>query len=81
MNLMAGLEFSTLGCKSDKGKKNMFINQSKYSKEQLKEFNVLSCKSTEAPMSTLFKLNKDGSGKVFSKKDIKGIIGSFLFLT
>ena len=62
-------------------KEEIFINQSKYTKEILKKFGLEDAKSYSTPMSATCKLEKDENGKKVDQKLYRGMIGSLLYLT
>ena len=73
MNYFLGLEVK----QTDDG---IFINQSKYTKNLLKNFNLQYCAVVATPMATATKLDLD-EGAVVDVTDYRGMIGSLLYLT
>ena len=80
MSMMGELNFF-LGLQIKQLKDGIFISQSKYVKELLKKFNMLSSKATNIPMSSTLSLDQDEHGKLVNEKQYRGMIGSLLYLT
>jgi len=59
----------------------IFISQSKYVNELLKNFKMHESKHTSTPMTTSTKLDQDLNGKPVNDKTYRGMIGSLLYLT
>ena len=70
-----------LGLQIKQYKDGIFINQTKYARDNLKKFDMDGVKSSKTLMSTTTKLNKDKNGKSVDEKQFRGIIGSLLYLT
>ena len=80
MSLMGELTFF-LGLQIKQTSKGIFVNQSKYTKDLLKRFNMEDAKPFGTPMSTSTKLDKDEKGKDVDQTLYRGMIGSLLYLT
>ena len=61
MSMMGELNFF-LGLQVKQLKEGIFINQSKFSKELLKKYNMTDAKEISTPMATSTKLDKDEAG-------------------
>ena len=73
MNYFLGLQVK----QTDDG---IFINQSKYTKNLLKKFNLQDCTAVATPMATATKLDPD-EGALVDVTNYRGMIGSLLYLT
>ena len=71
MNYFLGLQVK----QTDDG---IFINQSKYTKNLLKKFNLQDCAAAATPMATTTKLDPD-AGAVVDVSNYRGMIGSLLY--
>ena len=80
MSMMGELNFF-LGLQIKQTDNGIFINQSKYTKELLKKFDINSQKSSDTPMSSSLKLTKDENGPSEDVTRYRGMIGSLLYLT
>ena len=80
MSMMGELKFF-LGLQIKQCKDGIFINQTKYARDILKNFVMDGVKSNKTPMSFTAKLNKDENGKLVNEKRFRGMIGSLLYLT
>ncbi|XP_070040071.1 uncharacterized mitochondrial protein AtMg00810-like [Nicotiana tomentosiformis] len=61
--------------------KGIFISQTKYTKELIKNFGMKNAKSIGTPMSPTTTLEEDNNGKSVDEMIYKGMIGSLLYLT
>ena len=59
----------------------IFFNQSKFTKELLKKYDMNDAKEISTPMGTATKLDKDEQGKEVNETMYRGMIGSLLYLT
>ncbi|GKC59862.1 retrovirus-related pol polyprotein from transposon TNT 1-94 [Tanacetum coccineum] len=80
MSMMGKLNFF-LGLQIKQMEDEIFFNQSKYSKEMLKKFELEDSKPTKTPMSTKIKLTKDDEADSMDSSKYQGMIGSLLYLT
>ena len=80
MSMMGELNFF-LGLQVKQLKEGIFINQSKFSKELLKKYNMTDAKEISTPMATSTKLDKDEAGVSVNETLYRGMIGSLLYLT
>ncbi|WVZ76041.1 hypothetical protein U9M48_024043 [Paspalum notatum var. saurae] len=80
MSLMGELQFF-LGLQIKQGLEGTFIHQSKYTKDILNKFNMGDSKPMTTPMSTNTALDADEDGEAVDQKEIRGMIGSLLYLT
>ena len=62
-------------------KYEIFINQTKYNRDILKNFGMDGVKSSKTPMSTTTKLKKDENGKPVNEKQFRVLIKSLFYLT
>ncbi|XP_031262652.1 uncharacterized protein LOC116120820 [Pistacia vera] len=74
ISMFLGLQIKQIDC-------DMFVSQSKYTKNMLKRFNLESAKHANTPMSSSLKLSKDDNGKKVDHKLFRSMIGSLLYLT
>ena len=79
MNMMGELSYF-LGLQVKQTDDGIFINQSKYTNNLLKRFNMLDCSSASTPMATATKLDQH-QGDVVDVTSYRGMIGSLLYLT
>ena len=70
MSMMGELKFF-LGLQIKQWKDGIFINQTKYARDILKNFGMDGVKSSKTPMSTTTKLNEDENGKPVNEKWLK----------
>src|ERR1044072_3329998 len=80
MSLMGELKFF-LGIQIDQLPEATYINQSKYTKELLKKFNMSECTSAKTPMHLTCILEKEEVSAKVCQKLYRGMIGSLLYLT
>nr|GEX97707.1 retrovirus-related Pol polyprotein from transposon TNT 1-94 [Tanacetum cinerariifolium] len=59
----------------------IFINQSKYALESIKQYSFKSCDLVDTPMVEKSKLDEDKEGKAVDLSDYRGMIGTILYLT
>ena len=79
MSMMGELSYF-LGLQVKQTDDGIFINQSKYTQNLLKIFNMLDCSSASTPMVTTTRLDQH-QGDVVDVTSYRGIIGSLLYLT
>ncbi|RVW69235.1 Retrovirus-related Pol polyprotein from transposon TNT 1-94 [Vitis vinifera] len=70
-----------LGFQVKQLKDGIFLSQSKYARELVKNFGLESTKHFRTPMPTNLKLSKDESGKGVEETLYRSMIGSLLYLT
>ena len=80
MSMMGELTFF-LGLQIKQLEDEIFIHQSKYTKDLLKKFKMDESKEVSTPMSSTLKLDKDEEGKSVDQMLYRGMIGSLLYLT
>nr|GFA58404.1 retrovirus-related Pol polyprotein from transposon TNT 1-94 [Tanacetum cinerariifolium] len=61
--------------------RGIFINQSKYALESLKNYGFESCDPVDTPMVEKSKLDEDKEGKAVDPSHYRGMIGTLLYLT
>ena len=79
MSMMGELSYF-LGLQVKQTDDGIFINQSKYTKNLLKRFNMLDSSSASTPMATTTKLDQHQGDEV-DVTSYRGMIGSLLYLT
>ncbi|WVZ53116.1 hypothetical protein U9M48_004102 [Paspalum notatum var. saurae] len=80
MSLMGELQFF-LGLQIKQGPEGTFVHQAKYIRDVLKKFDMGNSKPMMTPMSTNTMLDADEDEEAVDQKEIRGIIGSLLYLT
>ncbi|KAJ9542659.1 hypothetical protein OSB04_029165 [Centaurea solstitialis] len=80
MSMMGELNFF-LGIQVKQNPDGIFINQSKYTKDMLKKFNMTDCSPIKTPMPTGNLLGPELAGKSVDQKIYRSMIGSLLYLT
>ena len=80
MSMMGQMSFF-LGLQVSQNPSGIFINQSKYTNEILKNFGFKSCNSVVTPMIERSKLDKDDVGTPFDQTLYRSMIGSLMYLT
>jgi hypothetical protein len=80
MSMLGELTFF-LGLQVSQSDKGIFISQTKYIKEMLKEFQMEDCKPMSTPMITGCKLRKDDESLEVDQTMYGSIIGSLLYAT
>jgi hypothetical protein len=80
MSMMGELNFF-LGLQIKQTGDGIFINQTKYTRELLKRFNMDQGKTSDTPMMKDIKLDADESGESVDISSYRGMIGSLLYLT
>ena len=70
-----------LGIQINQGRDQIFIHQSKYVKELLKNFELFECKIAETPMRPTCVLNQDEVSSKVDQNMYRGTIGSLLYRT
>ncbi|WVZ52925.1 hypothetical protein U9M48_003924 [Paspalum notatum var. saurae] len=63
------------------GLEGTFVHQAKYTRDILKKFNIGDSKPMTTPMSTNTALDADEDGEAVDQKEVRGMIGSLLYLT
>jgi hypothetical protein len=76
-----GLMHYFLGLEVQQSLEMIFLNQGKYAVEILKRFEMLECKSMNAPMETKLKLLVNASSELIDTTLYRQIIGSLMYLT
>nr|GEW65058.1 hypothetical protein [Tanacetum cinerariifolium] len=61
--------------------RGIFINQSKYALESLKNYGFKSCDPVDTPMVEKSKLDEDKEGKAIDPSHYRGMIGTLLYFT
>ena len=79
MSMMGELSYF-LGLQVKQTNDGIFINQSKYTRNLLKKYNLQDCSSASTPMATATKLSPDEGNKV-DEANYRGMISSLLYLT
>jgi hypothetical protein len=80
MSMMGELTFF-LGIQVKKMKQGTFVDQAKYTKDLMKEFNMVEIKPMSPPMSTSTSLDLDKNGEAADQREYRSMIGSLLYLT
>ncbi|KAK6143484.1 hypothetical protein DH2020_023832 [Rehmannia glutinosa] len=80
MSMMGELNFF-LGLQIKQCQEDIYISQSKYTKELLKKFGIEEGRTVSTPMATNVKIDKDEKGKSVDESKYRGMIGSLLYLT
>nr|GEU47408.1 hypothetical protein [Tanacetum cinerariifolium] len=80
MSMMGQMSFF-LGLQISQSPRGIFINQSKYASEIVKEYGMLSSDSVDTPLVEKSKLNEDLQGKPVDDSLYRGMIGSLMYLT
>ncbi|GJU84450.1 retrovirus-related pol polyprotein from transposon TNT 1-94 [Tanacetum coccineum] len=61
--------------------RGIFLNQSKYALESLKNYGMETCEPVDTPMVEKFKLNEDPQGKAIDPTCYHGMIDTLMYLT
>jgi hypothetical protein len=80
MPMMEELTFF-FGIQVKKIKQDIFVHQSKYTKDLMKKFNMMELKPVSTPMSFATSLGPDEDGKTVDQREYRSMIGSLLYLT
>nr|GFB18178.1 uncharacterized mitochondrial protein AtMg00810-like [Tanacetum cinerariifolium] len=80
MSVMGKISFF-LGLQISQSPRGIFINQSKYALESLKNYGFESCDPVDTPMVEKSKLDEDKEGKAVDPSHYRGMIGTLLYLT
>ncbi|XP_019248739.1 PREDICTED: uncharacterized protein LOC109228006 [Nicotiana attenuata] len=80
MSMMIELTFF-LGLQIKQSPKEIFLNQTKYTKELIKKFGMENANSIGTPMSPTTTLEEDKNRKNMDETMYRGMIGSLLYLT
>jgi len=80
MSMMGELKFF-LGIQVNQFNKGVYVHQTKYTKELMKNFKLEDCKVMNTPMHPTFILSKEDTGTKVDQKLYRGMIGSLLYLT
>ncbi|GJU32677.1 retrovirus-related pol polyprotein from transposon TNT 1-94 [Tanacetum coccineum] len=80
MSMMGKISFF-LGLQISQSPKGIFLNQSKYALEYLKEYDMESCDPVDTPMVEISKLDEDTQGKAVDPIHYRGMVGTFMYLT
>jgi len=70
-----------LGIQVNQSKDEVYVHQTKYTKELLKKFKLEDCKVMNTPMHPTCILSKEDTGSKVDHKLYRGMIGSLLYLT
>ncbi|GJW61633.1 retrovirus-related pol polyprotein from transposon TNT 1-94 [Tanacetum coccineum] len=70
-----------LGLQVNQSPRCIFINQSKYSLEMIKKYEMKSCEEVETPMVERSKLNEDPQGNLADPIRYRSMVGSLMYLT
>ncbi|XP_040379776.1 uncharacterized mitochondrial protein AtMg00810-like [Oryza brachyantha] len=80
MSMMGELTYF-LGLQIKQTEEGIFMHQTKYSKDLLKKFDMVDCKSIATPISTTATLGPDEDGEAVDQREYRSMIGSLLYLT
>jgi len=80
MSMMGELKFF-LGIQINPCKDEVYVHQTKYTKELLEKFKLEDCKVMNTPMHLTYTLSKEDTGSKVDQKVYRGMIGSLLHLT
>jgi hypothetical protein len=80
MSMIGELTFC-LGIQVKQMKRGTFVHQAKYTKDQMKKFNMAELKPVSTPMSLATTLDPDENGEAVDLREYKSMIGSLLYLT
>nr|GEW23413.1 uncharacterized mitochondrial protein AtMg00810-like [Tanacetum cinerariifolium] len=80
MSMMGKISFF-LGLQIYQSLRGIFINQSKYALESLKNYGFKSCDPVDTLMVEKSKLDEDKEGKAIDPSHYRGMIGTLLYLT
>jgi hypothetical protein len=80
MSMMGELNFF-LGLQIKQTRDGTFVHQGKYTKDDLKKFDMSEAKTHSTPMSTMTTLDGDEDGEPMEQKEYRSMIGSLLYLT
>jgi len=80
MSMMGELKFF-LVIQVNQSKDEVYVHQTKYTKELLKKFKLEDCKVLNTPMHSTCTLSKEDTGSKVDQKLYKAMIGSLLYLT
>ena len=80
MSMMGELKFF-LGIQINQCKDEVYVHQTKYTKELLKNFKLEDCKVMNNPMHPTCTLSKEDTGTKVDQKLYRDMIGSLLYLT
>ncbi|GJT04125.1 retrovirus-related pol polyprotein from transposon TNT 1-94 [Tanacetum coccineum] len=79
--LMMGQMCFFLGLQISQNPRGIFINQSKYALEMLKEYGLDQCDPVDIPMVERLKLDEDPNGTLVDPTCYRGMVGSLMYLT
>jgi hypothetical protein len=80
MSMMGELTFS-LGIQVKQMKQDIFVHQAKYTKDQMKKFNMVELEPMSTLISTATTLDPDENREAIDQREYKSMIGSLLYLT
>jgi hypothetical protein len=80
MSMMGELTFF-LGIQVKQTKQDIFVHQTKYTKDLMKKFNIAKLKPVSTPMSSAGSLGLEEDGEAVDQREYKSMIGSLLYLT
>jgi hypothetical protein len=80
MSMMGELQFF-LRLQIKQSKEGTFVHKAKYTKDNVRKFNMEDSKAMTTPMSTTTPLDVDEDGELVDQKEYRSLIGSLLYLT
>jgi hypothetical protein len=80
MFMMGELTFF-LGIQVKQMKQGTFVHQAKYTKDLMKNFNMVELKPVSTLMSSAASLGPDEDGEAVDQREYRSMIGSLLYLT
>ncbi|GJY27259.1 retrovirus-related pol polyprotein from transposon TNT 1-94 [Tanacetum coccineum] len=80
MSMMGKISFF-LGLQISQSPRGIFLNQSKYTLESLKKYEIESCDPVDTLMVEKSKLDEDTQGKVVDPTHYRGMVGTLMYLT
>jgi hypothetical protein len=79
MSMIGELTFF-LGIQVKKTKQGTFVHQAKYTKDQMKKFNMTELRPVSTLMSSVVSLGPDEDGEVVDQREYRSMISSLLYL-
>jgi hypothetical protein len=80
LSMMGELTFF-LGIQVKQMKQGIFVHQAKYTKDQMKKFNMVELEPVSTLISTATALDPDENHEAIDQREYKSMIGSLLYLT
>jgi hypothetical protein len=80
LSMMGELTFF-LGIQVKQMKQDIFVHQAKYTKDQMKKFNMVELEPMSTLISTATTLDPDENREAIDQREYKSMIGSLLYLT